>query len=585
MDVRLSAEQQALRDSVAQVADRLGPRAVGAARRRASEPRSSTPPSPPRAGASCGPPKPATRPLGVGRRGGHRRRGARPRPGRRPVPRTDAGRRAAPPGRRPAGRRRPRRSPSPPASAGPAVVADGGSPAGARGRRRRRAQAPRSCWCPARTATRWARSPVRPASDPVDLTRPVGRRRARRPPRSPVGGQTRALTDDDLARWTALGLALTCADLVGVDARRGRAGLRLRRRSAPVRRRHRLVPGRPAPAGRCLRRRWRARGASPCTPPGRSTRSRPTTPLAAGAQWPRPTAPGRPATVCETAIQVHGGIGNTWECLAHVYLRRALLSSDVLRRRRAPTSTGCSATTGSGRPMDFGDSPDEAEFRLAAAGLARRPTTRACPRRRPTTSTGRAWPAWHQSLYDGGFFGMSWPADDRRPGPAERLRRDPRRGAGRRRRAAPAEPRLPGAGHPRARQRRHPAAVPARHRQRARPLVPGLQRARRRLRPRLAAHPGRPRRRRVRHHRPQGLDELLRRRRLVPGAGPHRPRRAQAQGHLGLRRADAPAGHRAATAADDQRHHQGVRRGHLRRRPGAGRQHDRRARARAGAWP
>ena len=29
-------------------------------------------------------------------------------------------------------------------------------------------------------------------------------------------------------------------------------------------------------------------------------------------------------TVCETAIQVHGGIGNTWECLAHVYLRRVL---------------------------------------------------------------------------------------------------------------------------------------------------------------------------------------------------------------------------------------------------------------------
>jgi alkylation response protein AidB-like acyl-CoA dehydrogenase len=32
-------------------------------------------------------------------------------------------------------------------------------------------------------------------------------------------------------------------------------------------------------------------------------------------------------TVCETAIQVHGGIGNTWDCIAHVYLRRALLSS------------------------------------------------------------------------------------------------------------------------------------------------------------------------------------------------------------------------------------------------------------------
>jgi hypothetical protein len=34
-------------------------------------------------------------------------------------------------------------------------------------------------------------------------------------------------------------------------------------------------------------------------------------------------------TVCETSIQVHGGIGNTWECLAHVYLRRALTSTQL----------------------------------------------------------------------------------------------------------------------------------------------------------------------------------------------------------------------------------------------------------------
>lgn len=33
-------------------------------------------------------------------------------------------------------------------------------------------------------------------------------------------------------------------------------------------------------------------------------------------------------TVCETSIQVHGGIGNTWECLAHVYLRRVLAASE-----------------------------------------------------------------------------------------------------------------------------------------------------------------------------------------------------------------------------------------------------------------
>jgi alkylation response protein AidB-like acyl-CoA dehydrogenase len=34
-------------------------------------------------------------------------------------------------------------------------------------------------------------------------------------------------------------------------------------------------------------------------------------------------------SVCETSIQVHGGIGNTWECLAHVFLRRALFSTEL----------------------------------------------------------------------------------------------------------------------------------------------------------------------------------------------------------------------------------------------------------------
>jgi acyl-CoA dehydrogenase-like protein len=34
-------------------------------------------------------------------------------------------------------------------------------------------------------------------------------------------------------------------------------------------------------------------------------------------------------TVCETAVQVHGGIGNTWECMVHLYLRRALTSTEL----------------------------------------------------------------------------------------------------------------------------------------------------------------------------------------------------------------------------------------------------------------
>ena len=165
----------------------------------------------------------------------------------------------------------------------------------------------------------------------------------------------------------------------------------------------------------------------------------------------------------------------------------------------------------------------------------------------------------------------------RRSRPADRLRRDPRRGDRRGRRAAAPEPRLPRAGHQRARQRGDPGPLPSRPDQRARPLVPGLQRARRGLRPRVAAHDRRPRRRRVRDQRPQDLDELLRRRRLVLPARAHRPRRAEAQGPLGVRGPDAPARDRAATVADDQRHHDRVRPGAVRQRARPRREHDRRA--------
>jgi len=47
-------------------------------------------------------------------------------------------------------------------------------------------------------------------------------------------------------------------------------------------------------------------------------------------------------TVCETAIQVHGGIGNTWECLAHVYLRRALTSTELCPVRLKEIDLGLS---------------------------------------------------------------------------------------------------------------------------------------------------------------------------------------------------------------------------------------------------
>lgn len=47
-------------------------------------------------------------------------------------------------------------------------------------------------------------------------------------------------------------------------------------------------------------------------------------------------------TVCETAIQVHGGIGNTWDCLAHIHLRRALTSTELFPVRLEEIDRGLS---------------------------------------------------------------------------------------------------------------------------------------------------------------------------------------------------------------------------------------------------
>ncbi len=60
--------------------------------------------------------------------------------------------------------------------------------------------------------------------------------------------------------------------------------------------------------------------------------------------------------------------------------------------------------------MDFGDSPDEAAFRVRLRSWLRDNTPKL-----PASSTDDAYWAgmatWHQSLYDAGFFGMSWPVE------------------------------------------------------------------------------------------------------------------------------------------------------------------------------
>ena len=166
----------------------------------------------------------------------------------------------------------------------------------------------------------------------------------------PVPGQDHALTDDDLSAWTALGLALTSADLVGtmrgvLDVTVAYATER-RQFGVPVGSfqavqhlladAHCLMEGSRSVA---LHASWAVDNVEP-----EAARNAGRVAKAYCARAAR--------TVCETAIQVHGGVGNTWEHRAHVYLRRALLSSQwfgddreqlqALQRERLGVSDGLS---------------------------------------------------------------------------------------------------------------------------------------------------------------------------------------------------------------------------------------------------
>jgi alkylation response protein AidB-like acyl-CoA dehydrogenase len=64
----------------------------------------------------------------------------------------------------------------------------------------------------------------------------------------------------------------------------------------------------------------------------------------------------------------------------------------------------------SGVVMDFGDAPEEAAFRVGLREWLEENNPRL-----PASSTDDAYwagqRAWHQTLYDGGFFGMTWPTE------------------------------------------------------------------------------------------------------------------------------------------------------------------------------
>jgi alkylation response protein AidB-like acyl-CoA dehydrogenase len=156
---------------------------------------------------------------------------------------------------------------------------------------------------------------------PVDLTRPSARI-------GEDGAVIGALSDDALASWLTFGLTLTCADLVG--AMRGAVELSTAyakeraQYGAPIGSfqavQHLLADALVATEGSrsiTLHAAWAAEALRPAD-------------AFAAAAAAKAYCSRAAQTVCETAIQVHAGIGNTWDCMAHVFLRRALLSTDIL---------------------------------------------------------------------------------------------------------------------------------------------------------------------------------------------------------------------------------------------------------------
>lgn len=159
----------------------------------------------------------------------------------------------------------------------------------------------------------------------VDLTRPASALAAGSPV-SDVAG-TGTLSDDDLTAWTALAVTLTAADLVG--AMEGALVLATeyakerRQYGAPIGSyqavQHMLAEAKTLTEGAISALSYAAWAVDALAP----TEARQAAAVA------KAYASRAARSVCETSIQVHGGIGNTWECMAHVFLRRTLLATEL----------------------------------------------------------------------------------------------------------------------------------------------------------------------------------------------------------------------------------------------------------------
>ena len=280
----------------------------------------------------------------------------------------------------------------------PLYAVDGGDERRRRvrlGARRRRLPARATCASAARRASRGLGSDACGSRDPgrVDAC-------------TAIADQGRLLTADDLAAWTALGLALTSADLVGVM----RGVLDITVAYAAERRQYGVPVGSFQAVQHLL-------AEAHCLMEGSLS-------VALHASWavdnlaPGDALVGRPRRqgVLRTrgAHRVRDRGPGARRDRQHVGVHRARVPAPrvalvaVVRRRRCPAARARSASAW-GWPMDFRDSPAEAEFRgrLRAWLAEHNPGL-------PASSTDDEYWArqaeWHTALYDAGFFGLSWPA-------------------------------------------------------------------------------------------------------------------------------------------------------------------------------
>jgi len=158
------------------------------------------------------------------------------------------------------------------------------------------------------------------ASESVDLTRSLAG-----VVESPA--ELGELSEEDAGRWCALALTVTCADLVG--AARGAHALACE--YAKVREQYGATIGSYQAVGHLLAESLALieGSISVLRHAAWAVDELPVAEAIEAARVAKIYCARAALTVCETSIQVHGGIGNTWECLAHIYLRRVLAATET----------------------------------------------------------------------------------------------------------------------------------------------------------------------------------------------------------------------------------------------------------------